>query len=497
MHFLNLFIIVLYGIGLIAIFIYTLAQVQLVYYYLKSKKKPEPPTDSHRSKKESRYPMVTVQIPVYNERYVIKRLLDAVSHFDWPCEKFEIQVLDDSTDDTIDIIEKKLSKLQEAGFNIQHIRRGSREGYKAGALQYGLKRAAGEFIAIFDADFIPKADFLINTIFRFTDDNIGMAQTRWGHLNKNYSLLTRMQAFALDAHFSVEQKGRNEAGYFMNFNGTAGVWRKACIEDAGGWQHDTLTEDLDLSYRAQMKGWKFLYLEDVESPAELPVAISALKTQQYRWTKGAAETARKHLATVWKSEASFIKKVQGTSHLLSSSVFIFILLISVLSVPLLWIKNAEPAFAGLFMFASFFLLGLLGWVLFYGVSFRNREGGWLQKTFRFILSFPLFLSISMGFSLNNSMAVITGYAGQSSPFVRTPKFNITKLSDSWKENKYLIKNMETATALEGLLALYFLAGLVAAFIIGDYSLLPFHLMLFFGFGTVFAYSLYENMLKTA
>lgn len=484
---LSYIVITLYILSLTVIFIYTLAQVHLVYHYLRNRRAQQGVPE----KISKNHPIVTVQLPIYNERYVVERLLKAVAEFNWPKDKLQIQVLDDSTDDTVSIIHQKIEGLQQQGYQIEHLMRGTRKGYKAGALQYGLERAKGKFITIFDADFLPGADFLQKTIPCFTDEKTGMVQTRWNHLNKKYSLLTRMQAFALDAHFSVEQKGRNNAGYFMNFNGTAGVWRKSCIETAGGWQHDTLTEDLDLSYRAQMKGWKFIYAEDINAPAELPVTISAVKTQQYRWMKGAAESARKHLSNIWCSNSSLLKKIQGSSHLLSSGVFIFILLLSLLSVPLLFMKSLDPALAQVFTWASFLTVAIFGWLLFYGTSFRSECNSIFGKTVRFILLFPLFLSLSMAFSLNNTMAVLKGYAKKSSPFIRTPKFNITGLSGSWGDNKYLLKKMSFSSILEGLFAIYFLAGVITAFVINDFSLLPFHVMLFFGFGAVFGYSVHE------
>lgn len=493
MSFLSITLMALYAIGLLVIFIYTIGQAHLVYHYFSKKGSRGKEIPDWDEKPPQEFPEVTVQLPIFNERYVVNRLIDSVADFNWPKDKLEIQVLDDSTDETGGIIADKVRELQQQGFDIHHIQRTSREGFKAGALQYGLERAKGEYIAIFDADFTPHTDFLMNTIPSFNDENVGMVQTRWTHLNQDYSLLTKVQAFALNAHFTVEQKGRNHAGYFMNFNGTAGVWRRCCIKDAGGWDYDTLTEDLDLSYRAQMAGWDFLFLEDVVSPAELPVALSALKTQQYRWTKGAAETARKHLGNVWSSEAGFIKKLQASSHLLSSSIFIFVLMVSVLSVPLLWLKNMQPGLDPFFIAASFFVLGLLGWVLFYGAPFLREKGTVFTKANKVLVMFPVFLSISMALSVHNSIAVLKGLAGKASPFIRTPKFNITRLTDSWSDNKYLNKKLDLISIIEGVLALYFLGGITLAFVIGDLGMLPFHLMLFFGFATIFGYSLYEKI----
>ncbi|MFW6222357.1 MAG: cellulose synthase family protein, partial [Bacteroidota bacterium] len=280
-------IIMLYGAALGIILFYGLFQFTLISHARKYKRKSE--TTQHpvlNIEQPQNVPFVTVQLPVYNEYYVVERLIDAVASLHYPKERLEIQVLDDSTDDTYDIIKRKVKEIQQSEINIKHLYRNDRIGYKAGALQYGLNQAEGEFIAIFDADFVPEPDFLINTLPQFDNEQVGMVQTRWGHINENYSLLTRMQAFGLNAHFKIEQTGRYHGGRFLNFNGTGGVWRKSCIEDAGGWQHDTIAEDLDLSYRAQLKGWKFVYLDHVEAPAELPVVISGLKSQQFRWTKG-------------------------------------------------------------------------------------------------------------------------------------------------------------------------------------------------------------------
>jgi len=489
-------IITLYGIGLGVIFVYTLVQMHLVYNYWKSRRSHQPKKEFEwPATDEGMYPHVTVQLPVFNEKYVVERLIDAVVKFKWPTSKLEIQVLDDSTDETVEIISEKVAALQEQGFDIGHVRRDSREGFKAGALEYGQKKAKGEFIAIFDADFLPEADFLLKTVPYFEKEKIGLVQTRWGHVNRDYSLMTKVQAFALNAHFTVEQKGRKSAGYLMNFNGTAGIWRKACIRDAGGWHHDTLTEDLDLSYRAQMKGWKFEYLEDVVSPAELPVAVSALKTQQFRWTKGSAETARKHLGNVWKSNLPLLKKLHASSHLLSGSIYIFIFLISVLSVPLLWLKMTSPEADLFFHIFSVFSIGLLGWVLFYGSANLIEDEGWLKKGPRILFMFPVFLALSMGMSVHNSIAALKGYIREQSPFIRTPKFNVTKLTDSWKSNKYLVRSLSPVTIFEGLMTLYFFAGLILAVVMGDYGLFPFHLMLLFGFGSIFGYSLRERFLK--
>lgn len=433
------------------------------------------------------YPIVTVQLPVYNEQYVVERLIESVCALDYPKEKLEVQVLDDSSDETVNILSGLVSKYREEGIDITHVRRPERIGFKAGALQYGMERAKGEFIAIFDADFVPQQDFLLKTLPRLKNPKIGMVQTKWAHLNTDYGVLTKIQAFWLNAHFTVEQKGREHAGSFINFNGTGGIWRKVCIEDAGGWQHDTLTEDLDLSYRAQLKGWEFSYREEVESPAELPIVIPAVKSQQYRWNKGAAETARKTLGKVFKSKIAFKHKVTGTLHLLNSSVFLLLLIAAILSIPMLYIKEYNPSMGLLFDFGSIFVIGFLAMGFFYWVSAKATHP---KYTFKYFISnFPIFLAFSMGMALHNSIAVLEGYLGVKTPFIRTPKFNVTSKSDSWKGNIYLKKALTPITIMEGVLAIYFAWGIVSGFQLEDYGLILFHLMLAIGFSYVFLLSM--------
>ena len=321
-----------------------------------------------------------------------------------------------------------------------------------------------------------------------------MVQTRWGHLNRNYSLLTRVQAFALDAHFTLEQVGRNSHGHFINFNGTAGVWRRECIIDAGNWEGDTLTEDLDLSYRAQLKDWKFKYLEGVETPAELPVVISAARSQQFRWNKGGAENFQKMAKRVLrKDNIPFKTKVHSIMHLLNSTMFLNILIVAILSIPMLYIKNEYEHLKVYFFIMSFFVISTLIFFLCYWFMFRSIYGGGIKQFLKYTGMFFTFFSIAMGFSLHNSIAVLEGHFGKKSEFIRTPKFNINSLKDSWKGNKYLKKKVSPNVIIEGLLMIYFAFGMYSAFIVGDqggdFGLFPFHLMLFVGFGFVFFKSL--------
>ncbi len=482
-------IIAIYSTALILIFLYSLAQLNLLVNYLTQKKRnAEAPKFNLLDPKE--IPTVTIQLPIYNEEYVVERLLDNISKIEYPKSKLEIQVLDDSTDDSVIETASRIEALKQTGLDIKHIRRANREGFKAGALKEGLKVAKGDFIAIFDADFLPNSDWLKKTVIYFKDEEIGVVQTRWGHINREYSTLTRIQAFALDAHFTLEQAGRNAKGHFINFNGTAGIWRKECILDAGNWEGDTLTEDLDLSYRAQLRDWKFKYLEDVETPAELPVVISAARSQQFRWNKGGAENFRKSVWSVISAKnISFKTKFHGVMHLLNSSMFLCVFLVAVLSIPMLYIKNTYGHLAWVFEVTSFFIISTIILFICYWFTYKSIQGSSFDNFVDYIKLFFTFFSVALGFSLHNSMAVLEGHMGKRSEFVRTPKFNINSLSDSWKGNKYLAKKMSPNMIIEFGLMVYFLFGMYSAIPLNDFGLFPFHLMLFLGFGFVFFKSL--------
>ena len=486
---LEIIIICVYSIALILIFMYALAQLNLLFNYIGSQKITEKSPEFDFSNADE-IPYVTIQLPVFNEIYVMDRLLKNIVLIDYPKDKLEIQVLDDSNDESVESTAILIKALQKEGFDIQHIQRTNREGFKAGALKEGLVNAKGEYIAIFDADFLPQTDWLKRTIPFFKDEAVGVVQTRWGHINRNYSVLTRIQAFALDAHFTLEQVGRNSKGHFINFNGTAGVWRKTCIIDAGNWEGDTLTEDLDLSYRAQLKDWKFKYLEDVETPAELPVAISAARSQQFRWNKGGAENFQKMMWRVLKSKNISAKtKLHSLLHLLNSTMFLNILIVGILSIPMLYIKNEYTHLKMYFYVMSFFVVSTLIFFICYWFMYKKSHGSSLKSFVQYVVLFFTFFSIAMGFSLHNSIAVLEGHFGKRSDFVRTPKFNINALTDTWKTNKYLKKNISANVIFEGILMLYFGFGMYSAFIVGDqggdFGLFPFHLMLFLGFGFVF------------
>ncbi|MEO7444808.1 MAG: cellulose synthase family protein [Ferruginibacter sp.] len=482
-------LIIFYALAILFVLFHSLFDAHLIFHYIRSKikgaqkKAPQPITY---------FPQVTLQLPVYNELYVVERLLDAVSQIHWPAENLEIQVLDDSTDETTDFIAGKVALMKLKGIKVHHIRRNNRDGYKAGALKHGLSLAQGEFIAVFDSDFVPAPDFLHATIPHFYNDAIGMVQTKWGHINKSASWLTGLQAMALDGHFTIEQSGRNAGGYFINFNGTAGVWRRQAIIDAGNWQADTLTEDLDLSYRAQMAGWKFAYLEDYLTPAELPPMVSALKSQQYRWTKGGAETARKNMKKLWRSPQPLGVKMHGAFHLVYSIGFVCIILYVLLTVPLLFVKQYYPAYDVVFTFSKIAGLSFFIYILHYAISYMSStEGPVMKRAGRFIIDFPFFVSLFIGLSFNNSLGIIKGYLGIKSSFIRTPKFN--QLNDLKKmvSNKYVKTRIDWITITESLLVVYFLFGIITAVRFENFGSLPLLFMAFAGFCMMIYFTLDE------
>jgi len=466
-----------YFLSLTILFVFGCHGFIMIYYHRKYK--GVVPTPKNETTANATDATVTVQLPLYNELYVVERLINSVCEIDYPKDKLEIQVLDDSTDETTNIVRRVVEQKRSEGYDILHIRRESRKGYKAGALKEALKTSKGEFVAIFDADFIPHKDFLKKTLSFFSNDNIGMVQTRWEHLNGDYSMLTKAQALALDGHFVIEQSVRNKAGFFINFNGTGGVWRKSCIEDAGNWHDDTLTEDLDLSYRAQLNGWKFVFLKDFTSPAELPSEINALKNQQFRWTKGAIETAKKILPKVWKSKIPLRVKLQSTFHLTNNIVFPFILLAAILNVPLIFVKNSG-SYELYFAIMSLFVLAFISSFLFYLYSQKDIRTDWRKK----IVLFPLFMAGSMGFAVNNSRAVIEGLLNRKSEFVRTPKFKVVDNDDSWTGKKYLNTKIGLSVYVEAIMAIYCLVGIVSSIYFAEIAALPFQILFFVGFSFV-------------
>ncbi|MFH1746013.1 MAG: glycosyltransferase [Planctomycetota bacterium] len=367
-------------------------------------------------------PPVTVQLPMFNEQYVARRIIERTCEIDYPQDRLEIQVLDDSTDETQEIARETVARMRAAGHDVVYLHREDREGYKAGALEAGLAEARGEFVLIFDADFLPPTDILQNTIHQFKDEQVGMVQTRWSHLNRDLSVLTEAQAVLLDGHFVIEHTARNRTGRFMSFNGTAGIWRKATITDAGGWQHDTLTEDLDLSYRAQLKGWRFVFLPQLTSPAELPPEMNAFKAQQHRWTKGGAQTCLKLLPRVLRSDLHWKVKLESFFHLTSWVVYILIVLLSLLIGPALYAKvingdHPQPMWLVIIEFVLF-VVGFGSGLVFYVCSQREQQHSWYDS----LKYVPALMAVGIGIAFNNAFAALEGFFGKTGEFVRTPKF---------------------------------------------------------------------------
>ncbi|TRZ64776.1 glycosyltransferase [bacterium] len=484
-----------YIVSLSILFIFASHGITMIYFYFKTYKKRT--VDLHPEKMHlTQFPEVTIQLPLYNEKYVINRLIDAVTKLDYPKDKLEIQILDDSTDDSTEIIEKHIKQYIESGSDIKHIHRNNRQGYKAGALKEGLKTAKGEFIAIFDADFIPRKKFLQRTLpYFFLNKKIALVQTRWEHLNRDYSILTKTQAIALDGHFVIEQAVRNRAGFFINFNGTGGIWRKEAIFDAGNWQADTLTEDLDLSYRAQMRGWECKYIVNFTSPAELPAEINSLKSQQFRWTKGAIETAKKIFPSVLKSKLPLRIKLQSFIHLCSNIAYPFILLAGLLNLPVTIIKETGH-YDNVFKFMSFFIFAFVSSFIFYLHSQKDVYKDWQNR----IIFFPVFMMGSMGMSVNNTKAVIEGLFNRKTEFVRTPKFMLINGKDTWHDKKYLTKKIPFITYIEAVLSIYCFAGVGLSIYYVQIASLPFQLMFSCGFGFIAFLSikqvvLYNRLMK--
>jgi cellulose synthase/poly-beta-1,6-N-acetylglucosamine synthase-like glycosyltransferase len=413
---------------LICLSAYGIHRYFIVYLFLKNRNKEPVP-----AKRFERLPVVTVQLPIFNEIYVVERLLRSVSELDYPKELLQIQVLDDSTDDTRQLTSSCARQLREDGFDVELIHRVDRTGFKAGALEAGLDSAKGEFVCILDADFVPQPDLLKQTIDFFTDPQVGMIQTRWGHLNRGYSLLTRVQAMFLDGHLLLEQTARSRSGRFFNFNGTAGLWRCSCIKEAGGWQHDTLTEDLDLSYRAQLVGWKFVFLSNVVTPAELPVDMNGFKSQQHRWTKGSIQTCKKLLPTIWRSKLPFAIKLEATGHLLSNFAYLLLACLCVLLHPSS--GGPEPGWVRTFLIdIPIFLAASVSVAVFYICAQRVlHPRTWMKE----ILLLPCLLALGVGLSLNNARAVLEAVFNHKSDFTRTPKYGIERKSQPWRTCKYM------------------------------------------------------------
>ena len=461
-----------YTAVLLGVSLYGLHRYVIVYLFLKNRRNAPQPAGRFE-----KLPRVTVQLPIFNELYVVERLLDSVSKLDYPRELLDVQVLDDSTDETRELSSKLATALRARGFDIAHIHRTDRTGFKAGALENGLQSAQGEFILILDADFVPTPDVLKRTVHYFSNPRIGMIQTRWGHLNRTYSMLTRVQAMFLDGHLLLEQTGRNRSGRFINFNGTAGIWRKSCIIDAGGWQHDTLTEDLDLSYRAQLKGWNFVFLPDLVTPAELPVDMNGFKSQQHRWTKGSIQTCKKLLPSVWRAELPLKVKLEATMHLTSNYAFLLLAAICVLMHPSTGGGTGGSIWRTILLDIPIFITGSLPAVVFYIVSQREL---YPRSWWREIVYLPALLALTIGLAINNAWAVIQAMAGHQSDFTRTPKYGIQSKTQSWKRAKY--SPMKTILPfVEVLFAAYFIYFLIHEIGMHNWFAVPFLTLFASGF----------------
>ena len=462
---------VAYFFVLIILAVYGWHRYYLVYLYLRHRdKEPKPGPEL------SPAPVVSVQLPLYNEMYVADRLIESVCHIDYPRELLEIQVLDDSTDETRNIAEMAVRRFAAEGIDIKYFHRADRHGYKAGALEAGLKVARGEFVAIFDADFVPTVDFLTRLMPHFGDAKVGMVQARWGHINQDYSLLTKIQSILLDGHFVLEHGGRNRSGRFFNFNGTAGIWRRAAIDDAGGWQHDTLTEDLDLSYRAQLRGWRFVFLSDVIAPAEVPVEMNGFKSQQHRWAKGSIQTCRKLLPQILRADVPLGVKTEAFFHLTANFNYPLMCVLSVLMFPSMVIRYNMGWYEMLLIDVPLFFAATFSVCNFYMVCQREIHRDWRAR----LKYLPFLMSIGIGLCINNTRAVVEALLNTQTEFTRTPKYRIEGDSDEWVGKKYR-QSVAVQPLIELALGLYFTATVFYALANQIYGTVPFLVLFQIGF----------------
>jgi len=472
-----------YLVILLTLALYGFHRSMLVWLYFKNKRADPQPLSLFSPK-----PRVTIQLPLFNEMYVAARLLDSISEIDYPHHLLEIQVLDDSTDETQNICKQKVAQLAATGLDIVYIHRVDRSGFKAGALANGLKTSKGEFIMVFDADFLPTPDVVEKTVHFFTDEKVGMVQVRWDHVNRDYSRLTELQAMMLDGHFVIEHTARYRSGRFFNFNGTAGIWRRSAIDDAGGWSHDTLTEDMDLSYRAQLKGWNFIYLKDVVSPAELPVEMNAFKSQQFRWAKGSIQVAKKLLPQILRSKVSFSVKLEAFFHLTNNFAYPLLLLMSMLLLPNLLLRARHGWREVLVIDLPLFFGTTLSVVSFYITSQREIQRDWRAT----IKRLPLMMSLGIGLCVNQTRAVFEAlFGGNSGEFVRTPKHGVVRKFEGWTAKKY--RGAKTVVPwVEVTFAIYFGVATVLAAFAGHWISMPFLILFAMGFGYVGVLSLHQT-----
>jgi cellulose synthase/poly-beta-1,6-N-acetylglucosamine synthase-like glycosyltransferase len=463
LHLSDVVVLVLYYGILAALAVYGLHRILMVSLYYRTRGAAPSPAAPLRP-----LPRVTVQLPVYNERYVVERLIACVARLDYPKDLLQIQVLDDSTDDTREIAEAAIRECRAQGLDIEHCRRSDRRGFKAGALQAGLATARGEFLLILDADFLPHERILRDSIDYFSDPRVGMVQSRWGHLNRGFSLLTEVQSIFLDGHFVIEHTARHRSGRFFNFNGTAGVWRRSAIESAGGWNSETLTEDLELSYRAQLAGWKFVYLKDLVSPAELPVDVNGFKTQQHRWAKGSIQTGRKLLPEIFRSRFPLRVKVESFFHLTGNASYLLVVALSFLVLPAMLIRH-RLGWSRLIAFDfPLFLISVISLLAFYATSQREIDARWREK----IRYFPILTSLGIGLAVNNAAAVLEALLGRRTEFRRTPKYSIVEAGQEWRHKGYRSR-LSFTFPLEVSFAAYFAAAVAVALDQKIYLALPF------------------------
>jgi cellulose synthase/poly-beta-1,6-N-acetylglucosamine synthase-like glycosyltransferase len=477
-------IISLYLVVLSILGAYGFHRAHLVYLFWRHRDKRLLPPGEFKD-----LPVVTVQLPMYNELFVAERLLESIAELDYPRDKLELQVLDDSTDETTQIVAKKVAELKARGFDITHMHRTDRTGFKAGALEQGMRVARGDYLLVFDADFVPSKDIVLRLIHHFTDPKVAMVQARWDHLNRDYSMLTRAQSLMLDGHFVIEHIARNRSGRFFNFNGTAGIWRKTAIIDAGGWQHDTITEDMDLSFRAQIRGWKFVYVPEAVAPAEVPCEMNSFKGQQFRWAKGSAQTTKKILPLVMKADLPARVKLEAVFHLTNNFAYLFLVALACLQLPNMLLRREFDNPMLLLLDVPLFLATSGSIILFY----LSTHHFLYRSVWDAVKRLPLMMALGIGLSLNNAHAVLEGLLSHNAEFVRTAKHGVTKNTDTWKKKKKSYSgSINVATVLEILFGLYFVFTIGLAAYTGAWMSIPFLVLFMVGFLYVGVLSLYQT-----